>query len=139
MVSTNQMQPQSLPVWELSPTQFGMGGPKVSCFQRWQQQRVSPASVLPGIAPGPHSVKVAMVSPYSSSAFSQLPNIAFTEIVESERHSVMSDSVNTGVGSHIPNPGVEPRSPALQADSLPAEPPGNPKNTVAYPFSSGSS
>ena len=25
----------------------------------------------------------------------------------------------------LPNPGVEPRSPALQADSLPAEPPGN--------------
>ena len=29
----------------------------------------------------------------------------------------------------LPNPGVEPRSPALQADSLPAEPPGKPKNT----------
>ena len=26
-------------------------------------------------------------------------------------------------------PGIEPRSPALQADSLPAEPPGKPKNT----------
>ena len=29
----------------------------------------------------------------------------------------------------LPNPGIEPRSPALQADSLPAEPPGKPKNT----------
>ena len=28
-----------------------------------------------------------------------------------------------------PNPGIEPRSPALQADSLPNEPPGKPKNT----------
>ena len=28
----------------------------------------------------------------------------------------------------FPDPGVEPRSPALQADSLPAEPPGKPKN-----------
>ena len=27
------------------------------------------------------------------------------------------------------NPGVDPRSPALQADSLPAEPQGKPKNT----------
>ena len=27
------------------------------------------------------------------------------------------------------NPGIEPRSPALQADSLPAEPQGKPKNT----------
>ena len=26
---------------------------------------------------------------------------------------------------HFPNPGIEPRSPALQADSLPSEPPGN--------------
>ena len=28
----------------------------------------------------------------------------------------------------LPNPGIKPRSPALQADSLPAEPPGKPKN-----------
>ena len=42
---------------------------------------------------------------------------------------------NTGVDSrsllhgNLPNPGIEPRSPTLQADSLPAEPPGKPKNT----------
>ena len=29
----------------------------------------------------------------------------------------------------LPNPGIEPRSPALQVDSLPAEPPGKPKKT----------
>ena len=29
----------------------------------------------------------------------------------------------------LPNPGIEPRSPALQADSLPAELQGKPKNT----------
>ena len=29
----------------------------------------------------------------------------------------------------LPNPGIEPRPPALQADSLPAEPLGKPKNT----------
>ena len=29
----------------------------------------------------------------------------------------------------LPNPGMEPRSPALQADSLSPETPGNPKNT----------
>ena len=27
----------------------------------------------------------------------------------------------------LPDPGIEPRSPALQADSLPSEPPGKPK------------
>ena len=31
--------------------------------------------------------------------------------------------------AHLPNPGIEPRSPALQVDSLPSEPPGKPKNT----------
>ena len=42
---------------------------------------------------------------------------------------------NTRVGCHallqgnLPNSGIEPRSPALQADSLPSEPPGKPKHT----------
>ena len=65
---------------------------------------------------------------------------------ETASHSVVSDSLrphglcspwnspgqNTGVGSlsllqgNHPNPGIEPRSPALQADSLPAEPRGKP-------------
>ena len=42
---------------------------------------------------------------------------------------------------NVPNPGIESRPPTLQADSLPSEPPGKPKNTewVAYPFSKGSS
>ena len=41
-----------------------------------------------------------------------------------------SPGQNTGAGGlsllqgNLPNPGMEPRSPALQADSLPAEPPG---------------
>ena len=67
----------------------------------------------------------------------------------SESCSVVSDSLqphgiyspwnstdqNTGVDSlsllqgNLPNPGIEPRSPALQADPLPAEPQGKPKNT----------
>ena len=29
----------------------------------------------------------------------------------------------------LPNPGIKPRYPTLQADSLPAEPPGKPKDT----------
>ena len=29
----------------------------------------------------------------------------------------------------LPNPGIEPMSPTLQVDSLPSEPPGNPKKT----------
>ena len=30
-----------------------------------------------------------------------------------------------------PNPGIEPRSPALQADSLPSKPPGKPYQPVS--------
>ena len=37
---------------------------------------------------------------------------------------------------NLPNPGIEPRSPTLQADSLPSEPPGKPainiQNTIYY-------
>ena len=72
--------------------------------------------------------------------------------VESESHSVLSNSLqphglqptrllhpwdspgkNAGVGSHallqgnLPDPGIKPWSPAMQADSLPSEPPGKPK------------
>ena len=35
----------------------------------------------------------------------------------------------------LPNPGIELRSPALQADSLPSEPPGKPMNTGAVSLS----
>ena len=38
------------------------------------------------------------------------------------------DSLSPSPGD-LPNPGIEPRSPTLQADSLPAEPQGKPKNT----------
>ena len=46
-----------------------------------------------------------------------------------------SPGQNIGVGSlspspgDFPNPGIEPRSPALQVDSLPAEPQRKPKNS----------
>ena len=30
---------------------------------------------------------------------------------------------------YLPNTGIKSKSPAFQANSLPAEPPGNPKNT----------
>ena len=36
----------------------------------------------------------------------------------------------------LPNPGIKCRSPALQADSLPADPPGKPNIKVAAKYSS---
>ena len=62
----------------------------------------------------------------------------------SEGHSVVSDSLqpyglysswnspgqNTRVPSvDLPNPGIEPKSPSLHVDSLPAKPQGKPNNT----------
>ena len=67
---------------------------------------------------------------------------------QSEGHSIVSTLLrshpwnspgtlqNTGVDSQLfpspgdlPNPGIKPRPPTLQVDSLLAEPPGKPKNT----------
>ena len=62
---------------------------------------------------------------------------------DSESRSVLSSSLrphglyspwnslgqNTRVDSRLPNPGIKPRSPTLQVDSLSAEPQGKPKNT----------
>ena len=53
-------------------------------------------------------------------------------------HSTWSSSKNNGVGSHsllqgnLPDPGIEPWSPALQADSSPSEPPGKPSLISKY-------
>ena len=81
-------------------------------------------------------------------------------VCESESHLVVSDSATPWTiqsmefsrpeywseqpfpfPGDLLNPGIEPRSPSMQSDTLPAEPQGEPKNTgvVAYPFSSGSS
>ena len=58
--------------------------------------------------------------------------------------SVHGDSLgkNTEVGCHalspgaLPNPGIKPVSPALQADSLPSELPGKPSCNSSGPFNS---
>ena len=75
--------------------------------------------------------------------------LSWSPASKSESHSVLCNSAthglyspwsspgqNTGVGSHslhqgiFPTHGIEPRSPTLQADSLPAEPPGKPYQTT---------
>ena len=45
-----------------------------------------------------------------------------------------SPGKNTGVGCHALDPGIESGSPALQADSLPSEPPGKPPYPGALPI-----
>ena len=43
-------------------------------------------------------------------------------------HTLLNGNERSSSG-HLPNPEIEPRSPALQVDSLPAEPQEKPKNT----------
>ena len=76
-----------------------------------------------------------------------LPHIIYYLPLESESCLFMSDSATPWTQSmefswpeywngqpfpfpwDLPNPGIEPKSPTLQADTLPAEPQGKPKNT----------
>ena len=60
--------------------------------------------------------------------------------MEFSRTEYRSGSPFPSLGN-LPNPGIQPRSPTLQAHSLPAESKGKPKNTGvgSYPFSSRSS
>ena len=59
--------------------------------------------------------------------------LALCDPTEYTVHGILQ--ANTGLNScsllqgNLPNPGIKPRSPTLQADSLPVEPPGKP-----YPY-----
>ena len=117
---------------------------------RAHQQRLSSK-----IFKGSQSLLSLLTNMYVSRSFLLLSWIILKNAVRGEKvksgsHSVVSDSLwphglynpwnspgqNTGVGSHsllqgnLPNPGIKPRSPALQANSLPAEPPGKPWSSV---------
>ena len=56
-------------------------------------------------------------------------------------HGILQARILEGVAVPISRGSSQPRSPTLQADSLPAEPHGSPRRLerVACPFSSGSS
>ena len=55
------------------------------------------------------------------------------DLMDSTIHEILCTRVLEWVAfpfsSDLPNPGIKPRSPSLQADSLPAEPQGKPKKT----------
>ena len=53
----------------------------------------------------------------------------FTSWAIREAHSSGQPFPSPG---HLPNPGIGPRSPTLQVDSLPAEPPGKPNLTIVH-------
>ena len=79
------------------------------------------------------SVYIMLKSPNKSLAFDSLSSLGLQ--LAGLLCPWNSPGQNTRVGSHfflqgnLPNPGIEPRSTTLQADSLPSEPPGKPRNT----------
>ena len=69
--------------------------------------------------------------PYESKSHSVVSNSATPRTIQSiefSRPEHWSGQPFPSPGD-LPNPGIEPKSPGLQSDSLPAEPQGKPKNT----------
>ena len=62
-----------------------------------------------------------------------LSRVRLCEPVDYADHGILQAKILEWVAFHslgdLPNPGIEPRSPTLQANSLPAEPQGKPKAT----------
>ena len=96
-------------------------------------------------------IKPALACGFFTTELPGKPEIRFWGVCVS--HSVVSDSLqsarllcpwnspskNTGVGSSspspgdLPDPGIEPQSPALQVDSLQSEPQGKPSSVLVFP------
>ena len=89
---------------------------RIFCFQQIQVQQHSLIHLLKI-----HKVKVAQLCPtlYNPMDYTVL-GILQARILKWVAFPFLGD---------LPNPGIEPRSPALWADSLSAEPPEKPKNT----------
>ena len=89
------------------------------------------------------SVHIANTGENSSKKWSQRTEVMFVCVWKSLSHVQLCDPMDTqSMGfsrpeyrsgwpfpspGDLPNPGIEPRSPALQENSLPAEPPGKPR------------
>ena len=89
---------------------------------------------LPG--PSVHGIFQARILEWVAITFSKCyAYIQWNTDSESESHSMEFSRPEYWSGwsfpsaGDLPNPGIEPRSPSLQADSLPVEPQGKPKNT----------
>ena len=106
---------------------------------------------------GERTIRLGASRPYPARISSQADTSKWKPKCESVNGSVLSDCLqlhalqptrifspwnspgkNTGVGSHFfsrisSQPRIEPRSPALGADSLPSEPPGRPRSKWILP------
>ena len=82
----------------------------------------------PGMSFLPLGHRVTLCESHSVVSNSLQPHGLTIQSMEFSRPEYWSGKPFHSLGD-VPNPGIEPRSPALQVDSLPAEPQGKPKNT----------
>ena len=79
--------------------------------------RVNPRGLIPAL-------KVKLLSPVGLFVTPRTVAYQAPQSMEFSRQEYWSGFPFPSQGD-LPNPGIEPRSPALQADTLPHEPPGN--------------
>ena len=94
-----------------------------------QSNSLSPAHIHSLLYPSTHSLIYQIFIDYLLYARYAWKSLGRVQLFATPWHS---PGQNTGVGlpcpppGNLPNPGIEPRSLALQVDSLPSEPPGKP-------------
>ena len=149
-VRPHRRQPTRLPCpWDSPGKNTGVGCHfllqcmKVESESEVAQSCLTPSDPMDCSPPGPsiHGIFQARVLEWSAIAFSakllQLcPILCDTmncSLSAFSIHGILQARILEWVAmpspGDLPNPGIEPRSPALQADSLPLEPQGKPKNT----------
>ena len=70
---------------------------------------------------------VASLHFYSCTVTVILGRVTFDQLPQDVQPLVLSEDglpLQSAIENYLPNPGIEPRSPTLQVDSLPSEPPG---------------
>ena len=140
---TDKMYPSGMKAWHFQ-SRLNKGPPLgrwswEEIREMWPQALTSPVSILPLFSP-PHIISLP-----KKLSVAIHPGLLHCRWILYQLSHQGSPRILEWVdfpfsrGSSLP--GIEPRSPTFQANSLPAEPPGKPKNTGvgSLSFSSGSS
>ena len=90
--------------------------PSITAFSGWMYPNIHHAATS---TPSP----CALIQDNSDVPSRKMQSFA---IGGAEDHTGTASQPNFSSPGDLPNPGIEPKSPALQADSLPSDPPGKP-------------
>ena len=100
-------------------------------YKKWRDRKAS----VPENPTGPHSVSTSVICNRRVLVKVKVTQSCLTlcNPMDYTVHGILQARILEWVAvpspGDLPNPGIEPRSPALQVNSLPAEPQGKPKNT----------